>query len=150
VTQAPLWEKWVREFATCDAVADLAPHIPVASPQLAAGAYEAALLSLLDGNGAAASVAAATGAGARRRELSCLVERVRAWPPCLYAGATVARAVARAAAAQPGGVRSAPLLMETLALLHCHSGHHQAALMPSLQQPPPSPCNPTCSGCNPM
>ena len=98
----------MREFATCDAVADLAPHIPVASPQLTAGAYEAALLSLLDGNGAAG---AATGTGVRRRELSCLVERVRAWPPSLYAGATVARAVARAAAAQPGGVRSAPLLM---------------------------------------
>ena len=146
MTQAPLWEKWVREFATCDAVADLAPHIPVATPQLAAGAYEAALLSLLDGNGAAS---AATCAGARRRELSCLVERVRAWPPSLYAGATVARAVARAAAAQPGGVRSAPLLMEALALLHCHSGHHQAVLEPCLQ-PPPSPCNPMCSGCSPM
>ena len=38
---APLWEKWVREFAACDAVADLAPYIPVASPQLAAAAAAA-------------------------------------------------------------------------------------------------------------
>ena len=47
----------MREFAACDAVADLAPYIPVASPQLAAGAYESALLSLLDGNGGNAAAA---------------------------------------------------------------------------------------------
>lgn len=115
--------RWVQEFAKVDAVADLAPHMPYASPQLTAGTYETALISLLDGNGTP---------DGRTRQRTVLVECVRAWPPRLYNTSAVATAVARAAAVTPGGMRAAPLLMEVLALLHCQSSHHQVIFSPPL------------------
>ena len=54
-----LWQKWVGEFARCDAMAELAPYLPTATPQLPPAAYEGALLSLLEGHPAAASSSAA-------------------------------------------------------------------------------------------
>jgi len=118
-----LWSRWLRAFAAAGALTHIAPHVPVANPQLPYEAYEHAL---------ATAIAPAAGGQGPGVQLLALLKR---WPAAVYRPAVVQRAVLEAVRRLPGGLLAQPRLMESMALLHCHAKQHEAALRLLLQLP---------------